>query len=337
MTRQTDVLILDPDGMLRRVLRDQEIPSHWRVTIVPTAELEDLRSALPYAEVLVVKTVPVGRDLIEAAPRLRLIQKFGRRTENIALDAARERGIRVETMPLEHGVWVAEQAIMMMLALTKKLLVGHRGVVAGENPGNIEPFRTSQTRSTYNWTGLEGRGTLFRKTLGLVGLGEIGTEVARRARGFDMKILYYNPPALRLAPEAERDLDVLYQPLEELLPRADFVTLHIPHTPETEALFGEAQFASMKPTAFFVNCSRGGVVDEQALCRALETRQIAGAGLDVFEFEPLSPQSPLCRLENVVLTPHNAGGPLETIAGEGHELIERVTNALSMDETPALL
>ncbi|MCZ7572209.1 MAG: NAD(P)-binding domain-containing protein [Ardenticatenaceae bacterium] len=326
---QRTILVVDPDGSLQRVLEGTSIPTGWRLTVLRSTDSGELRPALAESEVLVVKTAPVSRADLEAAPRLRLIQKFGRRTENIDLDAARERRVRVETMPLEHGVWVAEQAIMLLLALTKKLLPGHLGVIAGENPGRIEPFRTSQTHSTYNWTGLGGRGTLFRRTLGIVGLGEIGTEVARRAKAFDMEILYYNPPALRLRAEAEQELAVTYQPLEQLLLRSDYVTLHIPHTGETEALFGEHQFALMKPSAYFINCSRGGVVDERALCRALATRQIAGAGLDVFEFEPLPRDSELLRLENVVLTPHNAGGPLETIAGEGRQLIERIAHSLA--------
>jgi len=227
-------------------------------------------------------------------------------------------------MPLEHGVWVAEHALMLMLALTKKLLPAHAGVMAGENPEGIQPFRTMQTRTTYNWTALEGRGALFRRTLGIVGLGEIGTEVAIRAKSFDMEILYYNPPTFRLTSEAEAELGVTFQPLHQLLSQADYVTLHVPHTDETEGLFSSKEFALMKPSACFINCSRGGVVDERALCHALTTGQIAGAGLDVFEYEPLPSESELLRLENVVLTPHIAGGPLETIAAEGRELIDRI-------------
>jgi phosphoglycerate dehydrogenase-like enzyme len=315
---------VDPDGTIQRILKDTPIPPEWEFTVLQSSNPEELYSALRDSEVLVVRNASVGRAELEVASNLRLVQKFGRRTENIDLGAARDLGIRVGTMPLEHGVWVAEHALMLMLALTKKLLPAHAGVIAGENPEGIQPFRTTQTRSVYNWTALAGRGALFRRTLGIVGLGEIGTEVAIRAKSFEMEILYYNPPGFRLAPEAEAELGATFQPLHQLLPQVDYVTLHVPHTSETEALFGSKEFALMKPSAYFINCSRGGVVDERALCHALATEQIAGAGLDVFEYEPLPPESQLLRLENVILTPHIAGGPLEAIAAEGQELIDRI-------------
>jgi phosphoglycerate dehydrogenase-like enzyme len=315
---------VDPDGTIQRVLKDTPIPPEWEFVVLQSSNPEELYPTLQDSEVLVVRNASVGWAELEAASNLRLVQKFGRRTENIDLGAARDLGIRVGTMPLEHGVWVAEHALMLMLALTKKLLPAHAGVIAGENPEGIQPFRTTQTRSVYNWTALAGRGTLFRRILGIVGLGEIGTEVAIRAKSFAMEILYYNPPGFCLSPEAEAELGVTFQPLHQLLPQVDYVTLHVPHTSETEALFGSEEFALMKPSAYFINCSRGGVVDERALCHALATEQIAGAGLDVFEYEPLPPESQLLRLENVILTPHIAGGPLEAIAAEGQELIDRI-------------
>lgn len=328
MSSQLKVLVWDPDGSIQRVLKDTHIPPKWELTVLPSSDPEGLDRALRDSEVLVVRNAPVRRAELQKASNLKLVQKFGRRTENIDLEAARELGIRVGTMPLEHGVWVAEHALMLMLALTKKLLPAHAGVVAGENPGGIQPFRTTQTRSVYNWTALEGRGTLFRRTLAIVGLGEIGTEVAIRAKSFDMEILYYNPPAFRLTSEAETELGVTFCPLHHLLSQADYVTLHIPHTDETEALFGPEEFARMKPTVYFINCSRGGVVDERALCHALASGQIAGAGLDVFEYEPLPTDSELLRLKNVVLTPHIAGGPLEAIAAEGQELLDCIALAI---------
>jgi len=327
LNNQLKVLVADPDGTIQRVLKDAHIPPEWELTILQSSSPGELYPALRDSEVLVVRNAPVGRAELETVSNLRLVQKFGRRTENIDLEAARDLGIGVGTMPLEHGVWVAEHALTLMLALTKRLLPAHAGVMTGENPDGIQSFRTTQTRTTYNWTALEGRGTLFRRAVGIVGLGEIGTEVAIRTRSFDMEILYYNPPAFRLTSEAEAELGVTFQPLDQLLSRADYVTLHVPHTSETEALFGPKEFALMKPSAYFINCSRGGVVHEGALCHALATGQIAGAGLDVFEYEPLPTDSELLRLENVVLTPHIAGGPLETIAAEGQELIDRIVLA----------
>jgi phosphoglycerate dehydrogenase-like enzyme len=327
LTSRFAVTVLDPDGYLQRILKETLVPEEWGLEIVRSDDPDELHAALQESEVLVVRNARLGRAELEAGPHLRLIQKFGQRTENIDLGAARDLGIRVGTMPLEHGVWVAEHTVMLMLALAKKLLPAHAGVMAGENPEGTEPFRTTQVRSVYNWTGLEERGTLFRRTLGIMGLGEIGTEVATRAKSFDMRILYFNPPAFRLTPEAEAELGVTFQPLHQMLSEADYVTLHIPHTSETEALIGSEEFACMKSSACLINCSRGGVVDEEALCDALARRQISGAGLDVFEYEPLPRTARLLQCENVVLTPHIAGGPLTTIAAEGRELIERIGQA----------
>jgi phosphoglycerate dehydrogenase-like enzyme len=324
VNRPLKVVVLDPDGHLQRVLRDAVIPTDWDLQILEDYDRGELGSALRDTDVLVVRNAEVGQADLDMASTLTLVQKFGRRTENIDLDAASVRGIRVGVMPLEHGIWVAEHAVMLMLALTKRLIPAHQGVIAGDNPQKIDSFRTTQTHSVYNWTGVQDRGTLFRQTLGIVGLGEIGTEVAIRAASFDMCLLYYNPPGFRLKAKAETDLGVTYQPLHELLPQADYVTLHIPHTGETEGLMGREEFSMMKSSAYFINCSRGGVVDEQALCDALAARQIAGAGLDVFEYEPLPRESELIGLDRVVLTPHNAGGPLVAIAAEGTELVDRI-------------
>ena len=324
VNRPLKVVVVDPDGTLQRILRDAVIPTEWDLQILGAYDRGELDLALRAADVLVVRNVEVGQAELDMASQLGVIQKFGRRTENIDLDAASDRGIRVGVMPLEHGIWVAEHAIMLMLTLTKRLIPAHLGVRAGDNPQEIEPFRTTQTHSVYNWTEVQDRGTLFRQTLGIVGLGEIGTEVAIRAASFRMRLLYYNPPGYRLTARAEGELAATYQPLHQLLSQADYVTLHIPHTSETEGLMGREEFRMMKPSAYFINCSRGGVVDEQALCDALAGRQIAGAGLDVFEYEPLPRQSDLIRLDSVVLTPHNAGGPLETIAAEGTELVNRI-------------
>src|SRR5262249_49492564 len=138
-------------------------------------------------------------------------------------------------------------------------------------------------------------------TLGIVGLGRIGAEVAKRARGFDMRILY---SARSRRPEQERELGVEFVPLDELLRRSDFVSIHTPLTEETRGLIGERELAPMKPTAFLINTARGPIVDQRALTAALQARRIGGAGLDVFEEEPISPDDPLLALDNVVVLPH---------------------------------
>jgi phosphoglycerate dehydrogenase-like enzyme len=164
---------------------------------------------------------------------------------------------------------------------------------------------------------------VFVKTLGIVGLGEIGTELAKRAHAFDMKILYYK--RRRLSEEAERELGIEYCSLDDLLRESDFVSLHVPHTKETDKLIGQRELALMKPSAFLINTSRGGVVDEDALYEALASKTITGAGLDVFREEPLPASSPLLKLDNVVLTPHIGGGSGEpNLYKEIHDVLANV-------------
>jgi glyoxylate reductase len=152
---------------------------------------------------------------------------------------------------------------------------------------------------------------IHHATLGIVGCGRIGLEVAKRARGFDMKVLYYD--AVRRKPEEEREFGLEYVPnLHDLLSRADFITVHVPLTPETRHLISTAEFAAMKPTAVFVNTSRGPVVDQKALYQALKSGQIFAAGLDVTDPEPIPMDDPLLTLENVIIAPHIASASVAT-------------------------
>jgi glyoxylate reductase len=158
---------------------------------------------------------------------------------------------------------------------------------------------------SYNWLGQRDLGWLYRKRLGIIGLGKIGRAVAARANAFGMRVIYTSRH--RLSEDEESRFGVTYAPLGDLLARADFVSLHARLTPESEHMIGAAAFAAMQSTAYFINTARGGLVDEAALIDALRSRQIAGAGLDVFEYEPFRRDSPLLSLDNVVLTPHIAG------------------------------
>jgi glyoxylate reductase len=150
---------------------------------------------------------------------------------------------------------------------------------------------------------------IYGKTLGIVGLGRIGLAMAKRARGFDMKVIYYDPIRRE---DLEKEQDIIFTPLNDLLALADFVSIHVPLTNETHHLIGKKQFKEMKKTAYLVNTSRGPVVDEKALYSALKTKTIAGAGIDVFEKEPIDPTNPLIELDNIVMTPHIASASIET-------------------------
>lgn len=212
---------------------------------------------------------------------------------------------------------VADHTMALLLALARKIVPGHRGVVEAKHEAlGKTPAPTSEWSFAFNWLGFPDVVEINRKTMGLVGFGEIGREVARRARGFDMPVLYHQ--RTRLPPEWEQKLEARFAPLDELLERSDVVSLHAPHTDETASLVDARRLALMKPSAFLVNTSRGGLVDEGALAKALESGAIAGAALDVFVEEPLPRDHPFTKLPNVVLAPHTGGG-----SGGGQKLLIR--------------
>ncbi len=233
-------------------------------------------------------------------PSLRLVQRLGAGPENIDRHAAGARGIQVSCLPRLSMGRTAEHAMLLMLALIKNLVPSDALVRAGSKSG-----AGSYAEVSYNWCGLAGLGGLEGKTLGIVGLGEVGKALARRANGFGMNVLYNNRH--RLDPGSEDKLKVSWQPLPQLLARADFVSLHVPNTADNEKILGAPEFALMRSGAFVINTSRGRLVDEDALYAALADKRLAGAGLDVHASEP-RPVDRFCNLPNVVLTPHVAGG-----------------------------
>jgi phosphoglycerate dehydrogenase-like enzyme len=232
---------------------------------------------------------------------------MGRFPDRVDLVAAEKAGVPVAVMPHGGAIAVAEHTMALMLAVVRKIIPGHAGVVdGGYQTRGLEPAPTTEWQFAFNWLGFKDVVELRGKTLGLVGLGEIGREVARRAKSFDMSILYHQ--RRRIPERYEQILGVRKVPLEELLRDSDIVSLHAPHTPETEKILDRRRLALMKPTALLINTARGGLVDEKALVERLERRRLAGAGLDVFVEEPLPFDHPLIDLDNVVLAPHTGGG-----------------------------
>ena len=237
----------------------------------------------------------VTRRILEHAPLLKVVGRHGTGVDNIDLEAATERGVQVVKTPEATTEAVAEHTLGLMLALSKKIVSGHLALRSGH-------FEARYT--------LQGREVCGR-TLGVIGLGRIGRRLARMCHhGLGMSILYYD---VRPAPELERELGARRLELHELLASAEYISVHVPLLPETTGLIGEAEFALMRPDAMFFNTSRGPVVDEGALYRALVSGAIAGAGLDVYDPEPTPPDNPLLKLTNVVLTPHMAASTEEAM------------------------
>ncbi len=256
---------------------------------------------------LVTRARPTTAATLAAAPNLQLIQKYGGRPDRIDRNAARASGVTVAVMPLVGCIAVAELAMTLVLALSKQLVEAHTATVTGAyRERGIVPKETSQRSHGFQWMQLPHLFEVSGRTLGIVGFGEIGTEIARRAQAFNMTVRYTKREPL--ATEMETLLDVQYRPLPDLLAESDIVVLAMPHTAETDKLIDAAMLAHMKPTAYLVNICRGGVVDEDALVAALRAGQIAGAGLDVFRYEPVPADHPYLVLPNVILTPHIGGG-----------------------------
>lgn len=249
----------------------------------------------PEAQVLVATfDKPVTREMIAAMPQLQLIANFGVGFNNIDLVACQERGIRVTNTPNPVIEPTAELAFCLMHAVARRTAELDRKV----RLGTAEPFGVMNNL---------GR-ALFGKTLGIIGMGRIGQALARRAIASGMRVIYHNRH--RLPQEVEDRYSAIYVAKEDLLRMADFVSLNLPYTPDTKHIIGAEELQMMKPTAFLINTARGAHVDEAALVKALQKGTIAGAAMDVYEFEPKISEG-LKQLDNVVLSPHVGTGTWE--------------------------
>ena len=253
----------------------------------------------------------MGGEFFRSAPNLKLVQLLSAGYDRVDIEAARKAGVPVSNNGGANAIAVAEHTLMLILAVLKRVVRFHNDVVAGKwRVGGFDDQRVYE---------------LSRKTLGIVGLGNIGKKVARRAAAFDMTVQYYDVARLT---EAEEDaLGVRFVLLPELLRTSDVVSLHVPLDDSTRHLLGGPEFAQMKPGAILINTCRGPVVDEAALYQALESGQVAAAGLDVLVDEPPAQDHALFTLPNVTLTPHSAGPTWENWTARfrnGFDNIQRV-------------
>jgi len=259
------------------------------VRMAPSLDEEELLPIVADVEGIIIRANgKVPRRLMQAAPRLKVVGRHGVGVEAIDRAAAAELGIAVVNTPYSNDESVAEHCLGMMLALAKRILEADRALRGGD------------WEARYRLIGVE----LAGKTLGLIGFGKIGQRLARMARfGLGMPIVYYDVVAY---PDVEHELGARRASLDEVLSQADVVSVHVPLVKETHGLIGEAALRKMKPSAYLINSARGQVVDPAALLRALQEGWIGGAGLDVFDPEPLPKSHPLLTLDNVVLSPHMA-------------------------------
>lgn len=297
MIKKPVVLCVDILPPAMRELMTAQTPEGLELVFAETPNEEERVAKAREADYLLCSWTPVSGQVIEAAKKLKLIQKYGIGVDKIDLRAAAKCGVPICISAGVNAVAVAETAIALMLAVYKRLCVAHNSVRAGQ---------------WLKWELRTGCYELWQKTAGLIGAGAIGRAVAKRlSHGFECRVLYYD--VCRLSPEAEAAHGMSYASMEELLRQADIVSLHLPLLPETRGLIGAKALATMKPRAVLINTARGGVVDEPALIEALRKGTIAGAGLDVFAKEPPDRDNPLLQMDNVVVTPHNGGGTVDTM------------------------
>lgn len=259
-----------------------------------------------------------GALMDAAGPQLKAIANYAVGYDNIDVPAATARGIAVGNTPGVLTETTADFAWALLMAAARRVVEGDANTRSGQ-------------WKTWGPSILLGR-DVFGATLGIVGFGRIGQAVARRARGFSMRVLYYDAQRY---PEAEAELGAVYAPFETVLAEADYVSIHTALTPQTRHLMSTAQFAQMKPTAILINTARGPIVDEAALYAALAGRQIAYAGLDVTEVEPLAMTSPLLQLRNIIIAPHIASGSVQTRDKMGVIAAQNVLAAVGGQRLPA--
>ncbi len=264
----------------------EETPPPREVILEKTANVDGL---------LCLLTDRIDSELLDRARGLKVISQMAVGYDNIDVPACTSRGVKVGNTPGVLTETTADLAFALLMALARRIVEADRYTRSGD----------WKTWSPMLLTGPD----VHHATLGIIGLGRIGYEMARRAHGFEMRILYCNRHRNEAA---ERDFGAKRVDIDTLLAESDFVSVHVPLTPETRHLIGPEQFAKMKPSSVFVNTARGPVVDQNALYEALRDRRIAAAGIDVFEIEPLPLGDPLLSLDNVVLLPHIGSASIET-------------------------
>ncbi len=301
------ILVSDPlssEGI--EILKEQA-----EVTEQTFQSQEQLAAVIGEYDALIVRSgTKVTADIIDAGKKLKVIGRAGVGVDNIDVDKATEKGIMVINAPEGNTISAAEHAIAMLTALARNISEANASVKKGE-------WKRGQ------FLGVE----LYQKTLGVIGLGRIGSEVARRCRAMGMKIIAYDP---YISPDQGEKMGIRMASFEEILREADFITLHLPMVSTTYHLIGEEQFAMMKQGVRIVNCARGGLIDEQALCKALEEGKVAGAALDVFEKEPPH-ECPLLKHNNVLMTPHLGASTREAQVNVAVQVAKQVLKALKGD------
>lgn len=304
-------------------------PEELGITMLRSPSKQEIIEHIGDAEFLVTeRTGTIDAEVIAAARNLRLIQRLGTQSWDIDLEAARQAGVPVCCMPVRTCILVAEHMLMLMLVLARRLReLVHITDEAGD--WGMPPKRCNENYFAFNWSGRRHIGSLLEGTIGIVGFGEIATELARRLRPFQCTVLYNK--RRRLPERTESELGITYAEQDEIARASDYVGCLLPNLPELNQSIDGRFFSRMKKGAMFVHCGAPGVVNEEALIAAMRAGRVGGAALDCFTYEPLRPDDPLLELArdpaaNLVLTPHVAAG---TVAASREERVNDFANILA--------
>ena len=306
------VLVVDNISAKTKEFTMNYLPQDFEIVFADWNEAV-LDRELPRAQIIVSASKSISPEMLAKATSCRLVQKYGAGVNNIDIAGATARGIPVASTPATNSRSVAESALTMILAVYKQVVCGHNALVR-----EGKWLKTVLRDNNHELTG---------KTVGIIGMGNIGRNLVQILKGFDCKIYYYD--AFRPTAEQEETLGIEYAEVDELVQKCDVITLHCHLLPETRHMIDARRIAMMKSEAILINCSRGGVVDEEALFHALSEHHILGAGVDTFESEPADNTHPFCKLDNIVLGPHNGGGTVEAV----ENVVKRAsTNMISIIE-----
>jgi phosphoglycerate dehydrogenase-like enzyme len=285
-------------------------PEILAITMLRVPDKVTLMAALQDAEFLISERFGViDTEIIQNAPKLKLIQRLGSLVYDIDLEAAKQAGVRVCYQPVRGVIHVAEHLVMQILAVSKKLKE-IESIALAASPDWGESLRTDEDTFAYNWSNRLGVNRIWGKTIGIIGFGEIGAEFARRMQGWGCTVLY-NKRA-QLPKRVEADLGLTYVSQNELFTQSDYLVNLLPFVSGTDMLLTATVFEQMKTGAFLVSCGSGSIIDETALAEAVRAGKLAGAALDTFEYEPIRVENPLIAAAkdgfNILLTPHTAAG-----------------------------
>ncbi|QSB18488.1 D-glycerate dehydrogenase [Pseudomonas sp. 15A4] len=295
----------------------QRLQAQAEVTLIDDPKSSDglarLRDALPHADALLGASVKLDAELLDLAPKLKAVSSVSVGVDNYDIEYLTRRGILLTNTPDVLTETTADTGFALIMATARRVVELATLVRDGQWQQNIGPKHFGSD--------------VHGKILGIIGMGRIGEAVAQRGHfGFGMPVIYHSHSP---KPAVEARFDARYRSLEDVLREADFVCLTVPLTAETEGLIGAEQFAQMRPETIFINIARGKVVDERALIAALQNGQIRAAGLDVFEQEPVSPDSPLLKMDNVVATPHMGSATHETREAMARCAVDNLLTALA--------